>query len=31
MHWAAILVALVFFACALGSWGLRGFLGRVQS
>ena len=31
MHWAAILVALVFFTCALGSWGLRGFLGRVQS
>ncbi len=31
MHWAAYLTALVFFTCALGSWGLRGFLGRVQS
>jgi ABC-2 type transport system permease protein len=31
MPWWAILVALVFFTAALGRWGLRGFLGRVQS
>jgi len=31
MPWWAILVALVFFTAALGSWGLRGFLGRVLS
>jgi ABC-2 type transport system permease protein len=31
MPWWAILLALVFFLSALGRWGLRGFLGRVQS
>jgi ABC-2 type transport system permease protein len=31
MPWWAILLALVFFATALGRWGLRGFLGRVLS
>jgi ABC-2 type transport system permease protein len=31
MPWPAILLALVFFTVALGSWGLRGFLGRVLS
>ncbi len=31
MPWWAILIALVFFAAALGRWGLKGFLGRVQS
>jgi len=31
MPWWAILVALVFFTAALGRWGLKGFLGRVQS
>jgi ABC-2 type transport system permease protein len=31
MPWPAILLALVFFTAALGSWGLRGFLGRVLS
>ena len=31
MPWPAILVALVFFTAALGRWGLKGFLGRVQS
>ena len=31
MPWWAILLALGFFATALGRWGLRGFLGRVLS
>ena len=31
MPWWAILAALVFFTAALGSWGLKGFLGRVLS
>jgi ABC-2 type transport system permease protein len=31
MPWPGILVALVFFTTALGSWGLKGFLGRVLS
>jgi ABC-2 type transport system permease protein len=31
MPWWAILIALVFFTAALGRWGLKGFLGRVQS
>jgi len=31
MPWWGILVALVFFTAALGRWGLKGFLGRVQS
>jgi len=31
MPWLAILAALLFFTAALGRWGLKGFLGRVQS
>lgn len=31
MPWWAILLALTFFTTALSRWGLKGFLGRVQS